>query len=354
MMLRALAVDAIEPTAESGRWHARDVSYYSGHWDQLRALVPTFELADFRAGPDTPRNPYMRSVVRKPCAADERPVPVGVVSNTYTLVQHEEVAGKCFDGIQRAGIDVSALRCELGLTPLGEWMNLRVYFPETYRYKVRRQVGDVMDLRLECFNSVDGTSRLVVIFGWLRLVCLNGMVIGETVAERRDVHDRHLSLEPIPGLIEAGLKEVTEDIRRLEQWEVKPIPAGALEPWVDGVVAAAWGPRAACRVFHICRSGQDAEMAEPFAGDHPSTKRVIKTARVPGSTGPATTLFDAAQALSWVATERRDREERVKWQRHVPVLVDALAGRRSTPVAPKPGLSAVGRSAKVAGRRRSV
>lgn len=198
-MLSALAVDTIEQTAESGRWHARDVSYYSGPWDQLRVLLPTFELADFRAGPEAPRNPYMRSVVRIPRAADEQPVPVGVVSNTYTLVQHQEVAGRCFDGIRRAGIDVTALRCELGLTPLGEWMNLRVYFPEAYRYRAHREVGDVMDLRLECFNSVDGTSRLVVTFGWLRLICLNGMVIGETVVERRDVHNRHLSLEPAKG-----------------------------------------------------------------------------------------------------------------------------------------------------------
>lgn len=329
MMLRASAVDTIEPTAESGRWHARDVSYYSGHWDQLRVLVPTFELADFRAGPDTPRNPYMRSVVRKPCAADERPVPVGVVSNTYTLVQHLEVAEKCFDGLRRVGIDARALRCELGLTPLGEWINLRVYLPEAYRYRARRQVGDVMDLRLECFNSVDGTSRLVVIFGWLRLVCLNGMVIGKTVVEQRDVHDRHLSLDPIPDVIEAGVKEAREEIGRLQEWEMEKIPAGALEPWVDGVVTAAWGPRAACRVLHICRSGRDAVIAEPFAGGQPSTKRVIKTRRVPGSAVPAASLFDAAQALSWVATERRDREERVNWQRHVPVLIGGLVGRRT-------------------------
>jgi hypothetical protein len=342
-MLSALAVDTIEPTAESGRWHARDVSYYSGRWDRLRLLLPKFELADFTAGLSVLSNPYLRSVVRSPRTAAEQAIAVGVVSNTYTLVQHEQVAEKCFDGIRRAGVDVSTLRCELGLTPLAEWMNLRVYFPDTYRYEVRPQVGDVMDLRLECFNSVDGTSRLVVIFDWLRLVCLNGMVIGETVVERRDVHNRQLTLEPIPGLIKKGLEQVARDMKRLQQWEGQLIAPGSLEPWIDDAVTSGWGPRAACRVLQICCTGQDAELAEPFAGGPASKRRLIRTTQVPGSAVPARTLFDAAQALSWVATDRRDREERVAWQRQVPVLVKALAGRRRRTRPPKP-----------AGRRWSV
>ena len=101
--------------------------------DRPRLLLPKFELADFTAGLSVLSNPYLRSVVRIPRTATEQAIAVGVVSNTYTLVQHEEVAEKCFDGLRRAGVDVSTLRCELGLTPLGEWMNLRVYFPDTYR-----------------------------------------------------------------------------------------------------------------------------------------------------------------------------------------------------------------------------
>jgi len=128
---------------ESGRWHARDVIYSSGRWSQLKTLIPTFELADFRVGPDFPSNPYMRSVFRKPRTVVEHLMPVGVVSNTHPLVQHAAVVEKCFEGIRNEGIDPLSLHCELGLTELGEWMNLRIYFPEKYQNNIDAKVGDV-------------------------------------------------------------------------------------------------------------------------------------------------------------------------------------------------------------------
>jgi hypothetical protein len=62
----------------------------------------------------------MRAVVRQPRTQREQPIPVGMVSNVYSLVQHADVVASCFEGIQDAGVDVSSLRCALGLTELGE------------------------------------------------------------------------------------------------------------------------------------------------------------------------------------------------------------------------------------------
>lgn len=80
---------------------------------------------------------------------------------------------------------------------------------------MKLEVGDVMDLRLECFNSVDGSSRLVVLLGWRRLVCSNGMVIGETMVDLHDIHNQSLTLEPIPEIIRGGLSKVGQDLARL-------------------------------------------------------------------------------------------------------------------------------------------
>src|SRR5687768_5910230 len=91
-------------TPETGRWRARDVSYYAGRWEQLARLLPTFELADFRATATAPPNPYMRSVVRQPRTPLEQPMAVGVVSNIYSLVQHSDVIARCFEGIRSEGI----------------------------------------------------------------------------------------------------------------------------------------------------------------------------------------------------------------------------------------------------------
>ena len=121
----------------TGRWRARDVAYWSGRWSRLSHLVPRFTIEPFNTGPDAPANPYMKSVVRQPLNAAEHPMPVGTVSNSYQLAQHHEVVERCFAGLQTLGVEVSSLKCEVGLTSLGEWMNFRAYFPDSYNHMPR-------------------------------------------------------------------------------------------------------------------------------------------------------------------------------------------------------------------------
>jgi hypothetical protein len=42
---------------------------------------------------------------------------------------------------------------------------------------------DEMRFRIEVFNSVDGSCRLMAIAGWLRFVCTNGLIIGEALMQ---------------------------------------------------------------------------------------------------------------------------------------------------------------------------
>jgi len=315
--------ESIAALNETSRWHARDVRYWSGRWDQLASLVPRFETSEFSAADDGPPNPYLRSVVRLPMTPAERPIPVGVVSHSYALAQHHCVAAKCFEGIRNAGIEPPGLKCELGLTELGEWMDLRIYFPEGYRCLVQRD--GALDLRLECFNSVDGSSCLVIFLGWFRFVCSNGLVIGKTQARLREIHDVGLDLHGIPSIVADGLELVEEDRARLTRWQRTDARQLDLATWVDKSVTQAWGKNAACRVFHICSSGYDVELTQPFASGEATEKPAKPTQRVPGLPEMAENLYDVSQALSWVATLRNQAEERVKWQANVPELVEAFA-----------------------------
>jgi hypothetical protein len=140
--------------------------------------LPEFDLEPFTAGPDEPVNPFLLKVMRRPLSAAERPIPVGVVSQTYSLASHREVVALCRDSLIDAGIEPVDLRYEVGLSELGEWMNFRVYFPDSYSFTDTH--GNKLDLRLECFNSVDGSSRLMILFAWFRFICANGLVIGKT------------------------------------------------------------------------------------------------------------------------------------------------------------------------------
>ena len=87
------------------QWRSRDVSYYAGDWASMQSVLPEFDLVPFTAGEDEPKNPFLRTVMRKPLSAKERNIPVGVVSQTYALVPHRKVAALCRDAIIDAGID---------------------------------------------------------------------------------------------------------------------------------------------------------------------------------------------------------------------------------------------------------
>lgn len=312
--------DALRALDEIARWHARDVRYYEGSWDRLRLELPEFKTDDFRAQADAPANPYMRSVVRMPRTPMEQPIPVGVVSNTYSLAQHWEVAEKCLEGIRSAGIDTDGLTCQLGLTEFGEWMNLRVLFPEALAHIPPD--GNELGLRLECYNSVDGSSRLVLFLRWFRFVCSNGLVIGETVEVLKDIHNRHLNLDRIPIMVREGMGFVQQDRDKLVAWQESEIEVNRLTSWFDNVLPNSWGKKSACRVFHICTSGFDVEYSDPFAKGAPTTKAVKQTERVPGSPVVAKNLYDLSQALSWVASRRVSTDERVDWQSQIPKLVE--------------------------------
>jgi hypothetical protein len=322
---QVIAVDSMETvklTDEKVRWHARDVSFMAGRWDDLSERIPRFAVEDFKASVDGPANPHLRAVVRMPVTVAERRIPVGVVSTTYQLAQHSDVVEMCLNGIRAHQIDASILRCEVGLTRLGEWMNFRAYFPEEFSCKP--QDGNKLALRLECFNSVDGSSRLVILFSWLRLICTNGLVIRETKAALRDIHDENLNLQIIPHIVAEGLAKARADADRLRQWERSSIGLPRLDGWIDNYLAEKWGKKAACRALHICRSGSDVELLDPFAGGKPSERQIKLLRPVPGASKPAKNLYDVCQALSWIASQRNSADDRLEWQGHIPELIKNL------------------------------
>lgn len=194
-------------------------------------------MVDF-AVRDSIANPHIKAVVRIPRNKDERPIAAGTASNHYTLAQHVDVAKKCFQGITEIGIDPEKLKCELGLSGLGEWMNLRIYFPDKFSHTGRDK--NKMALRLECFNSVDRSSRIVILLGWFRFVCSNGLVIGNTKAKLKDVHNQSLNLERIPNLIKSVFPSVDSDTELMRNWEKRIVQPEALKSWVNTTVTDVW------------------------------------------------------------------------------------------------------------------
>jgi hypothetical protein len=305
-------------------WRSRNVRYYAGDWTSIQTVLPEFELEPFTVGQNEPANPFLQTVVRKPLSKAERRIPVGIVSRTYSLAPHREVAAVCREGLLAADVEEADLRYEVGLSQLGEWMNFRIYMPASYNFVDMH--GNPLGLRLECFNSVDGSSRLVILFGWLRFVCTNGLVIGETKIEIKERHGEGLDLNDISKRIQPALDAVLGARSRMKKWQSQQVAIDAVANWANNHVSEEWGKKAAARVFHICDTGRDVEIDDPFAPGIATEKPIRYLASVPGAPTRASTKYDVAQAMSFVATHRKNTEERVAWQDAIPRLLGRLSG----------------------------
>jgi hypothetical protein len=310
-------------------WRSRPVRYFRGDWEAIQATIPKFELHPFTLIGSGSVNRFFKTVVRMPLPHfaipvqdTGAPVPVGIVSRTYGLVQHLDLAKTCIKGLSDAGVATEQLKFTLGLSELDEWMSLSIALPEEYDYLDAS--NQKLGLTLECFNSVDGTSRLVVLFGWFRFVCSNGLVIGETKIEIKERHGRYLDLDAISNRIKIAMENADADRERLGNWQDTAVGIENIEAWADGIVSDKWGKTAAARTFHICASGQDVEFQRPSPPGAATKKPVRHIGSVPGSPDRAETRYDVAQALSYVATRRNNAEERLDWQSEIPHLISAL------------------------------
>ena len=167
----------------------------------------------------------------------------------------------------------------------------------------------------------------MILFGWLRFVCANGLVIGETKIEIKERHRQSLELPSIPKRIQPALEAVEADRARMKKWQAEKISMVDIATWTDIKVSEQWGKKAAARVFHICGSGMDVEI-DPFAPGAATAKSVRHLDRVPGSPQRAATKYDVLQALSYVATHRNNTEERLNRQADIHRLLERLRTNR--------------------------
>jgi hypothetical protein len=311
-----------ELTETESKFRGRPVQAAAGSWDAIRSLLPTFAKQPFALGENYPANPHLLSIVRQPMQWSDLPIPVGVVSPSYALVQHYELGDLIVDCLRRMDLFYDRLRCELEITALGEWATLRFHLGDDY--SLTPPDGHQLDLRIEAVNTVDGSGRLLLLMSWFRLVCSNGLGVRDTLTQLADVHDRRMNLRRVDEVIAHGLKIADADRELLIAWARSRIDDERLVAWVDGPVAKTWGKKAAARCLCICREGRDAEFADPFEGGRPSERTMTPGARVPGMSPPVRNAYDAAQALSWIATSRVNVDERLSWQTDIPKLVHAL------------------------------
>ncbi|MDD2389292.1 MAG: DUF932 domain-containing protein [Desulfobacterales bacterium] len=308
------------------KWFNSSVSFHKGNLQQIRSFVPEFERRAFaltQPGNERSRiNERLDTIVRRPFGDDHSFIPVGVVSKGYALVPHLAVLDVAEKALDEAKIAPEEVKAELNITEYGERMALSLYLPEKFSF----DPGDnhPLSMRLECFNSVDGSTRFRALMGWFRFVCSNGMVIGVTRSDVRRRHVGDLGLDDVQAVLTSGIQESEKEQQNFEQWRKKPITPNGLVPWVNKELKKGWGFKAAARVYHISRTGHDAEIVGPYKDNTPATIPVCMAKRVPGAPSECRNLYDVSQSLAWLAKERRDVQEQLAWREGIHDLLTPL------------------------------
>jgi hypothetical protein len=312
------------------KWFNSPVSFHEGTLTEIRQHIPTFERRAFgltqNGNEHSRRNDRLDTIVRLPFGADQNFIPVGVVSKDYALVTHDSILNFAAYALEVAKISPDDVNAELKITEYGERMALGLYLPKKYHFDPGD--GHPMTLRLECLNSVDGSTRFRALVGWFRFVCTNGLIIGVTRADVRRRHIGDLRLEDISLVLTAGLTEAEIEKKNFERWRKIEITPEQITPWVEKELRNGWGFKAAARTFHIARVGCDAEVVGPYKGHSPTTIPMRATKRVAGAPVKCSNLYDVGQVLAWLAKERRDVQEQLEWREGIPELIASLMKRK--------------------------
>jgi hypothetical protein len=316
---------------QESHWLGEPVVQHHGTYDQVAEEIPYFGRRAFAlytapaAEDELPflmgENPYYDEVIRLH-EFQEQVVPVGIVSKSYKLIQHRDIFESAVRALDEADVPLSKVSVLLTLTRFGGRMALRFVLPEAFSF----DPGDShpLRLRLECFNSVDGSTRLSFLMSWFRLICSNGLAARVTLAHETMIHTERAEVPDIRAFIIAGIESIADEHAYFGKAITTRIDDAMLRGWIDGELKKKWGALAAARTFLICQTGFDGVFSDPFDKQPPSQKSMRRTERVPGAPQKAENAYAVAQALSWIAGQRLDVQEQTQYMREIPHLMQAL------------------------------
>ncbi|MCL1142953.1 DUF932 domain-containing protein [Shewanella gaetbuli] len=141
---------------------------------------------------------------------------LAVHGKTYKLTTNESIYNGINQIIERCPtLDTNGLIIR-DQTAYAGGRTVRSYiFPE---HKINIGTGDVTNLRINVLNSYDGSCNLQVLVGGYRIVCANGMVVGEHLTKTSKRHTSVLDIPRVGIQIAAALNNFEKEGERWRIW----------------------------------------------------------------------------------------------------------------------------------------
>ena len=150
---------------------------------------------------------------------------ISVMKPTYEIVSNQEVLDQTFDMLETMNIKYENDRQHTNITD--SRMQVAWRLPE---YSFIDKTDSEIQYQMRIHNSYDGTERVRLIFGFIRMVCTNGLVVnylGETIFRK---HTKNVQEDiEIPKVINTAFEKVDELKARLDTMNEKIISIALLE-----------------------------------------------------------------------------------------------------------------------------
>lgn len=138
---------------------------------------------------------------------------LSIVSNRYKLVNHEDAYVRAMTAIAASTLDTNGMTESIDYSYGGARMIAKIKFPE---HRVTIQNDDEVDLQLNIHNSYDGSKPFTIDVGGYRLICSNGMIIGQTFSKISRRHTKGLDIDYYINQIQGMTEGFTEQV---EVWK---------------------------------------------------------------------------------------------------------------------------------------
>lgn len=156
----------------------------------------------------------------------------GIVGRDYKVIPHAESFALVEEALKEmpeyGTPDVSAK-----FINNGSRMICDVKFPEA-----PVMVGtnnDMLDPKITVFNSYDGSWRYQLAFGAFRLVCTNGLIIGERVLQVNKKHTKNFNVFYILDTLKKGMENFSNQKKIWDTWYDKQISLAEAQKKIEEI-----------------------------------------------------------------------------------------------------------------------
>jgi hypothetical protein len=125
---------------------------------------------------------------------DSNRKPIAVVGAKYQLVQNSVLIPQFEVALKQSGLDLSGIQRKVSTSGSKGRTVVRYTLPN-HEMRIGNRNDDVVSLEISLLNSYDGSWKFQSMVGAFRMLCTNGMIVGDNFAHFYGKHTKNLDTQ---------------------------------------------------------------------------------------------------------------------------------------------------------------